>query len=83
MRAPAVEVAYAFLASPAPPVVSRYESRDTEELEQSLNAESVSIDTLLERASTGHAFWRVYRQFKMYNDPALNPAIYGESKRSS
>jgi hypothetical protein len=31
------------------------------------------LDTLLAKASTGQAFWRVYRQFKMYNDPKLNP----------
>jgi hypothetical protein len=35
------------------------------------------LDTLLERAARGEAFWRVYRQFKMYNDPALNPYLYG------
>jgi hypothetical protein len=33
------------------------------------------LDTLLSRASEGRAFWRVYRQFKMYNDPALNPYL--------
>lgn len=31
------------------------------------------LDTLLGRAAEGAAFWRVYRQFKMYNDPELNP----------
>jgi len=31
------------------------------------------LDTLLARAAAGAAFWRVYRQFKMYNDPELNP----------
>ena len=34
------------------------------------------FDTLLARAVEGRAFWRVYRQFKMYNDPALNPYLY-------
>ncbi|HEX6137858.1 MAG TPA: DUF4254 domain-containing protein [Casimicrobiaceae bacterium] len=34
------------------------------------------LDTLLARASEGRAFWRVYRQFKMYNDPTLNPHLY-------
>jgi len=34
-------------------------------------------DTLLAQAAAGRAFWRVYRQFKMYNDPALNPYLYG------
>ena len=35
------------------------------------------LDTLLARAAEGRAFWRVYRQFKMYNDPTLNPYLYG------
>jgi len=34
------------------------------------------LDTLLARAAGGDAFWRVYRQFKMYNDPTLNPWLY-------
>jgi hypothetical protein len=34
------------------------------------------LDALLERAAQGEAFWRIYRQFKMYNDPALNPYLY-------
>ena len=34
-------------------------------------------DALLHAAATGRAFWRVYRQFKMYNDPALNPYLRG------
>ena len=29
------------------------------------------------RAAEGRAYWRVYRQFKMYNDAALNPYLYG------
>jgi hypothetical protein len=36
------------------------------------------LDTLLARAARGEAFWRIYRQFKMYNDPALNPYLYGK-----
>jgi hypothetical protein len=34
-------------------------------------------DTLLAFAAAGRAFWRIYRQFKMYNDPDLNPYLYG------
>jgi len=33
--------------------------------------------TLLANAAAGRAFWRVYRQFKMYNDAKLNPYLYG------
>ena len=25
----------------------------------------------------GKAYFKIYRQFKMYNDPALNPYLYG------
>ncbi len=35
------------------------------------------LDRLLFEAATGHAYFKVYRQFKMYNDPALNPWLYG------
>ena len=41
------------------------------------------LDRLLAEAARGEAYFKVYRQFKMYNDPALNPAIYGESSRST
>jgi hypothetical protein len=35
------------------------------------------LDTLLARASEGRRVWRVYRQFKMYNDATTNPYLYG------
>jgi Protein of unknown function (DUF4254) len=35
------------------------------------------FDRLLSLASEGRAFWRVYRQFKMYNSPETNPYLYG------
>jgi len=38
------------------------------------------LDRLLAEAGRGETRFKVYRQFKMYNDPALNPAIYGERK---
>ncbi len=38
------------------------------------------LDRLLAEAVRGETRFKVYRQFKMYNDPALNPALYGESK---
>jgi len=41
------------------------------------------LDQLLADCASGRSRFKIYRQFKMYNDPALNPAIYGESKRSS
>lgn len=36
------------------------------------------LDRLLTEVARGDAWFKVYRQFKMYNDPKLNPAVYGE-----
>ena len=36
------------------------------------------LKRLLAECARGEAYFKIYRQFKMYNDPALNPAIYGE-----
>jgi hypothetical protein len=36
------------------------------------------LDQLLAEAGCGRAYFKVYRQFKMYNDPALNPYLYGQ-----
>jgi hypothetical protein len=41
------------------------------------------LDQLFAECASGARRFKIYRQFKMYNDPALNPAIYGESKRST
>lgn len=35
------------------------------------------FDSVLEECRTGSAYYKVYRQFKMYNDETLNPALYG------
>lgn len=37
------------------------------------------LDQLLREARAGQAYFKVYRQFKMYNDPALNPYLYGQA----
>ena len=34
------------------------------------------LERLLVEAARGESYFKVYRQFKMYNDPTLNPAIY-------
>ena len=39
---------------------------------------SAGLERLLQEAARGESWFKVYRQFKMYNDPRLNPAIYGE-----
>ena len=50
-------------------------------LEEQRKDLAACLDRLLEEASRGESYFKVYRQFKMYNDPKLNPAIYGETKR--
>ncbi|TDN48421.1 DUF4254 domain-containing protein [Azoarcus indigens] len=37
------------------------------------------LDRLLWEARCGTARFKLYRQFKMYNDPALNPELYGRA----
>lgn len=37
-----------------------------------------SIDDLLDELAKGEKVMRVYRQMKMYNDPSLNPMLYGK-----
>jgi hypothetical protein len=34
------------------------------------------LDALLAGAAAGSAYYKIYRQFKMYNDPKLNPQLY-------
>lgn len=44
-------------------------------LEQQVDL-STAIDQLLEDIRQGHKYMKVYRQMKMYNDPATNPILY-------
>ncbi|MGE0845010.1 MAG: DUF4254 domain-containing protein [Flavobacteriaceae bacterium] len=41
---------------------------------------AAALDTLLADAAAGRRGFRVYYQFKMYNDPALNPELYRKAK---
>jgi hypothetical protein len=34
------------------------------------------LDRLLAEAAAGSMYYKIYRQFKMYNDPKLNPQLY-------
>ena len=38
------------------------------------------LDALLADCQTGRAYFKVYRQFKMYNDARFNPALVAESQ---
>jgi len=39
---------------------------------------TTAIDQLLDDIAAGRKFMKVYRQMKMYNDPATNPVLYGK-----
>jgi hypothetical protein len=39
---------------------------------------SSAIDCLLGEIESGTKYMKVYKQMKMYNDPALNPVLYGK-----
>jgi len=39
---------------------------------------STAIDQLLADIETGKKYMKVYKQMKMYNDPNLNPVLYGK-----
>lgn len=44
---------------------------------------SRSLELLLEDLFAGRARLKVYRQMKMYNDPSLNPCLYGKNNKSA
>ncbi|GHV10401.1 hypothetical protein FACS1894162_4280 [Bacteroidia bacterium] len=39
---------------------------------------STAIDQLLQDIELGNKYMKVYKQMKMYNDPSLNPVLYGK-----
>ena len=39
---------------------------------------SSAIEQLLNDIASGNKYMKVYKQMKMYNDPALNPVLYGK-----
>jgi Protein of unknown function (DUF4254) len=42
-----------------------------------------ALDRLWHQVLAGERRFKLYRQLKMYNDPALNPAVYGSGSGSS
>ena len=46
-------------------------------LEQQVDL-STAIDQLLADIEAGRKYMKVYKQMKMYNDPSLNPVLYGK-----
>jgi hypothetical protein len=51
-----------------------------ERLIEQRNDLAESLDRLLAGCVAGTARYKIYRQFKMYNDPNLNPQLYGANK---
>ena len=43
---------------------------------------SLALDQLLEDIRKGRKYMKIYRQMKMYNDPLLNPVLYGKKHNS-
>ena len=41
---------------------------------------SKAIEELIEDIEAGRKYMKTYKQMKMYNDPALNPVLYAQSK---
>ena len=50
-------------------------------LQQQRSDLSGCLDALLAETAAGKAFFKVYRQFKMYNDPQLNPQLVKERQK--
>ena len=42
---------------------------------------SQAIEELIEDIEAGRKYMKTYKQMKMYNDPALNPVLYGKKKQ--
>jgi hypothetical protein len=49
-----------------------------ERLQQQRQDLAACLDALLTDAAAGRAYFKVYRQFKMYNDPRFNPVLVAE-----
>lgn len=47
-------------------------------LNEQLSDLSMAIDQLLLDIESGRRYMKVYKQMKMYNDPALNPVLYAK-----
>jgi hypothetical protein len=53
-----------------------------ERLLQQRNDLGTCLDALLADTQAGRAYFKVYRQFKMYNDPRFNPALVAEQAKA-
>ena len=63
-----------------PDATAAHKSRCEEKLATLLEQKkdlSTAIDQLLADIHAGRKYMKVYKQMKMYNDPTLNPVLYG------
>ena len=51
-------------------------------LQQQRDDLAACLDELLAETAAGRAYFKVYRQFKMYNDAQLNPQLVKERQRT-
>lgn len=49
-------------------------------IEQQMDDLSAAYDNFMKEIAEGKRRYKMYRQFKMYNDPELNPVLYGQKK---
>lgn len=59
---------------------SRQEPCETRGILEQREDLTAAIDTLLEDINAGRKYMKVYRQMKLYNDPATNPVLYAKKK---
>lgn len=57
--------------------IDQCQNKLTKLIEQRIDL-GTCLEELLYKFSSGLAYYKIYRQFKMYNDPKLNPQIYNE-----
>ena len=53
-----------------------------EQLRRQRDDLAACLDRLLDDVAAGTGWFRIYRQFKMYNDPTLNPVLVAERRRA-
>jgi hypothetical protein len=51
-------------------------------LEQQRSDLATCLDELLADAAAGRAYFKVYRQVKLYNDPRFNPVLVREQQQA-
>ena len=52
-----------------------------DQLQQQRSDLASCLDRLLDEIEAGTGYFKIYRQFKMYNDPSLNPALVAEQRQ--